>query len=218
MKSRPILFSALMIKALLREQDAKSQTRRIIKPVRPRADGRWPAGRDPVPDCKYGRVGDRLWVREKARVLDIRGRPDRRDIRVRYEADGAESGWLPYPARLTGKPVVGKCLAYGCHREASRIALELTSVRVERVQDISEGNARAEGVVLGEPVPVNIIVKQRGKKTERSKGVVHDFTYRGAFCRLWGAINGAESWKSNCFVWVLSFRRVAQAQEVATNG
>lgn len=208
-----------MIKALLREQDPKTQTRRT-------------RGLDKLPDdarlivnnvgtgwqfrsgdedfflaCPYGVPGDQLWCKENFAVQHAwNGRSPSAltpGVEVFYTADD----------RLL--PNVAGRVRSSIHmpRWASRITLQIESVKVERVQDISEEDARAEGVVLGEPVPVNIIVKRRGKKTERSKGVVHDFTYRGAYCRLWDQINGAESWKSNCWCWVLSFRRVAQAQE-----
>lgn len=98
--------------------------------------------------CPFGVPGGRLWVRERQRVI-ARGSMGPGDmIRVRYEADGFESGWLDYPDRLRGIPEIGKCLSMGGYRESSRIDLLVKRVWHEHVQAISEADAIAEGLIV----------------------------------------------------------------------
>jgi hypothetical protein len=139
---RPILFSGPMVRAIL--EGRKTQTRRVIlHPERLEGlmlegeEGEW---------CPYGKPGDRLWVREKQMVIARAASGNM--IRVQYLADGVESGWLPYPMRLKGFPHVGRCLSYGGYRESSRITLEVTEVRRQRVQEISGADALAEGCTV----------------------------------------------------------------------
>lgn len=122
--------------------------------------------------------------------------PGERRIQVRYEADGAVSDWLSYPARLA-TPKVGKCLAYGGPRETSRIDLEVTAIRVERLHDITEEDARAEGV---EPDFGNA-------------NTCAGRDYRRSFERLWDLINGERaSWASNPWVWVVGYKLLRGGQ------
>lgn len=145
--------------------------------------------------CPYGFAprGDRLWVRERQRVVEVAKTPFSYAIRVRYEADGAER-WVKYPDRLKGTPVIGKCLSYGGYRESSRLSLEVTGVRVERLQDITEEGAEAEG-----------INDELAMMTDGLPG-----PYRQAFECLWDNLNAARgySWESNPYVWVIEFRRI----------
>lgn len=144
--------------------------------------------------CRYN--ADRLWVRERMRVIatsqKLNGsRPD--SIRVRYEADGVESGPLPYPERLNGVPVIGKCLSYGGYREASRLSLGVTEIRVERLQAITEEDAQAEGVCPRADLPSRV-----------------------AFADLWNRINGKRpgcSWEANPWAWVVSFKRLEKTDD-----
>lgn len=203
-KERPILFSGPMVRAIL--EGHKTQTRRVL-PIANFWDppvthwehwfqNRWKPVREGVTQgteakCPYGKPGDRLWVRERARLVEaddgspfVSGcRPNAR-VRVRYEADGTLSDWLPYPTRLASLGV-GRCVPNGCYREASRITLEITDVRVERVQAISEEDARAEG-----------------------------FPSRSPFAGEWDAIYAAKGlgWDANPWVWVVEFRRVEGEQ------
>ena len=221
MAERPILFSGPMVRAIL--DGTKRQTRRVVKPQpdNPEVFGISPIWGHGVPlphvdpqrrfgihaafnvkgkrvdrwlPCPYGAPGDRLWVRETQRVIG-RGPVTRRadTIRVRYEADGAESALLPFPARLKGNPEIGKCLAYGGYRESSRITLAIESVRVERLHDISEEDARAEGAGVGVRVRIDGATAT---------------SYRYGFERAWRQLNGKESWDANPWVWVISFRRL----------
>lgn len=187
-KERPILFSAPMVRALL--SGAKTQTRRLVKhpnvmDVDAWADaggGLWEMGVHEAGStagmgklrCPYGAPGDRLWVRETWGILTGNG------IRTVYRADDEQ-------------PVPNMKWAPSIHmrRHRSRIDLEVTAVRVERLQDISPEDAMAEGVRCDcmHPVPM-------------CKGNID------AFRDLWESINGAESWASNPWVWVISFTKV----------
>jgi hypothetical protein len=216
-KSRPILFSAPLVRALL--EGRKTQTRRLIKwkPIAPgwnltasameagyyhtgiptsgwvlRSRGHggcWNDRTHPL-HCPYGVVGDRLRVREAWAVddsldmvipyqLEFGGR---RPVRIHWMADG------PKPD-VFGRTRPGIFLP----REASRITLEITNVRVQRLQDISGSDAHAEGVDLNSPPP-------DGKGWPQSN--------IECYARLWDHINGAGSWDANPWVWALTFRRI----------
>lgn len=206
MKERPILFSAPMVLAIL--EGRKTQTRRAMKFQL--ADDATPEIHDgkllwrypdetlrAVPYCsgnsKYGQPGDWIWVREAWRTAEGFDIYPPRDIQattpIRYEADGA---WT--------FPDVGMAGSGGKYRPpmfmprwASRINLEITGVRVERLQDISETDAIAEGVS-----PDMDIVWQTG-----------DDTPVGMFGELWESINGRGSWDVTPWVWVIEFRRMS---------
>jgi len=101
---------------------------------------------DPALHRVYSRVqpGDAFWVRERARVIEVNGSGARRMVRLRYEVDEAESGWVLYPPRLA-TPVIGHCVANGVHREGARTWLDVTSVQPRRPVDVDELEARADG-------------------------------------------------------------------------
>jgi hypothetical protein len=179
MKERPILFSGPMVRAIL--EGRKTQTRRVIKPVQPRADGRWPAGRNPIDDCPYGASGDRLWVRETWGHCDGG---------TCYRASEADSV-LPDDGRW--RPSIHM------PRWASRIALEVTDVRVEPLNSVSEEDAKSEGVTIPS--------YDRDLKPVEVDGFVSGAA-RIAFKELWANINGLDSWDANPWVWVISFKRV----------
>lgn len=203
MKERPILFSAPMVRAIL--EGRKTQTRRVVK-LQPkwRQDILSRGLGDPCPGvlayqegpgiwhcygsmnfceefCPYGKPGDRLWVRESfcpytTTVYSDQGKSVSEPKAI-YAADG---GFL-----LNGykwKPSIHM------PRWASRITLEITEVRVQRLQEISEGDAVAEGVDWSEnPLGVTPV----------------DY-----FRDLWESINGAGAWSQNPWVWAVSFRRI----------
>lgn len=178
MKERPILFSAPMVRALL--DGSKVQTRRTAKLTdaahvkEPRGHRRWhPGDPDAVAACPYGQSGDRLWVRETwAMHPDFR--PESR--RCVYRADpGSQydvSRWTP---------------AIHMFRWASRITLEITGVRVERLLDISDEDSLAEGIY---PTATGLYP---GAATAEYK-------------KLWESINGPGSWAANLWVWVIEFK------------
>lgn len=214
MKERPILFSGAMVLAIL--DGRKTMTRRIAKFVplhganlafsglesgyygtgQPesgtvlyarRGDGVWDQKTERL-FCPYGAPGDRLWVREtfKATTDFVTGEPA-----WMYRADDTPEQDAAYPIR-------GWRPSIFMPRAASRITLEVAGVRVERLQAITEDDARAEGVPqnhLGQYMPAY----------PRAAGWGHA---RDAFESLWDSINGKRApWQSNPWVWVVDFKR-----------
>jgi hypothetical protein len=198
-KERPILFSGPMVRAILNEASPKTQTRRIVKPtmttpkVAPLAMFPWMINGEQVEDddgtpmwvgqhpdypgegkwftCPYGQPGDQLWVRETWALVDG-------ELWFAADCD------MPREDGVKFKPSIHMPRAY------SRISLEITGVRVERLQDISDRDAQAEGVqaavVAGYPVAA-----------------------RSGFHQLWNHINGKTApWESNPWVWVIGFKRI----------
>jgi len=198
-KDRPILYTGPMVRKVL--DGLKTKTRRVVT-------GTWldlveAHGRDVVwLKTPYGASGDHLWVRERQRVVDIRFQADGLTpiaAKVRYEADGVESGWIQWPDRLNGTPEIGKCLPYGGFRESSRITLGVEDVRAERLQDITDDDIRAEGVDFE---TVNDIAPADLDKVN---------SLRECWAYVWNAINGKRAegtyrWERNPWVWVVSFR------------
>lgn len=197
MDERPILFSAPMVRAILGGR--KTQTRRLVKP-QPQvygADDAWGltfrdkcgGGSDWLTKyCQYGQPGDRLWVREKF-LVETSGS-------CRYDAEGLSPGeypdWLQrasivHYAATTDLTSLGNWKpSIHMPRWASRITLEIRSVRVERLHEISVNDVRAEGV---------------GPQDE-------------PFVYLWDSINGKKpgaSWESNPWVWVIEFKKIEES-------
>jgi hypothetical protein len=213
-KSRPILFSAPMVRALLREIDPKGQTRRILKGDLVEWEEGWSLNGDhPVPldqlPCPYGAPGDTLWVRETWGLYDGEG--------IAYDYAKGIPKALPdgyhvsYPADDEGgdlRAVFRWRPSIHMPRFASRITLEITSVRVERLQDISEADAVAEGierVMHGD----SVFWRNYFPNKDVSGGPVEAFTDpRRSYRALWESINGAGSWDANPNVWVVEFKRV----------
>jgi len=173
MKERPIIFNTPMVQAIL--DGRKTQTRRVVRykayanhdnPVYPH-------------ECPHGIPGDRLWVRETwFDVANLEGEP----ATYRATADHIAtrmiemgSGWKP---------------SIFMPRWASRINLEITDIRVERVQEISEDDATAEGATINMGFP----------------------TSRCWFRCTWDSLNAKRSygWDVNPWVWVISFRRIEE--------
>ena len=156
--------------------------------------------------CPHGSPGDRLWVRESFLCFgssDSITPPVPRACQIRYKADEGPATWIPMPLdakqptpSLKGKPSIHM------PRWVSRITLEIVSVRVERLQDITEADAIAEGV---EVTPVadlaSRVLQFQGKGVQVAAAVV-------AYAHLWETINGPGSWKANPWVWVVEFKRV----------
>lgn len=188
MKERPISFSAPMVRALL--AGTKTQTRRALAPdlfisssgavVRMKSAGPATTGIEQA-HCPYWREpGDRLWVREAWRTVAEANTLPPRDLtpahRVWFESDAPHQ-----PAAGRYRPPMFM------PRWASRITLEVTEVRVERLQDITRGDAMAEGC----PFP------------NMARGEDPRVWYEDLWCDL----NGVESWRANLWVWVLEFKR-----------
>jgi len=190
MKERPILFSSPMVRAIM--ESRKTMTRRIIKPqeicnalienggvvglyhpakvdrqgeLYPGPERFGISNEDYSIACPYGQPGDRLWVKETF-VPDYFD-----DHKPGYKAD-----WNNVAAEYVPEPKWKPSIFMP--RSTSRILLEITSVRVERLQDISAEEARKEGV-----------------------SDLLEFT------DLWGSINGIESWYINPWVWVIEFKQ-----------
>lgn len=206
-RERPILFSSPMVKAIL--AGTKTQTRRILNerdmgsflgaPGQGHDPRCWgyidPAGgHHPLP-MRYGEIGDRLWVRETWGYVKGAG------VRVVYRADGVPTD------RFRGTPIDGMKWIPSIHmfRRDSRLTLEITEVRVQRLQEISEEDAKAEGVTplghIGPGQPVLDTVRGRTHGTHP-----HVLAYAVA----WDTLNDERApWARNPWVWCLSFRRVA---------
>jgi hypothetical protein len=186
MSERPILFNAEMVRAVL--DGRKVQTRRVMK-VQPHAGVRnSPFVKSGIEDghgkeliCPFGEVGDRLWVRETWAEAGGNA-PELQLYRASYPAHvPSHYENVPPPESIRWRPSIHM------PRWASRITLEITGVRVERLQSISEEDAKAEGV-----------------KTECS--VMGDKHFLG-FRSLWKSICGDDIWQANPWVWVVEFKR-----------
>lgn len=225
MKERPILFNGEMVRAIL--DGRKTQTRRAVKPqgavltddmarsmgVRPPEDQNMP-----VVKCPFGQPGDRLWVREnwwQAGRWQVPAWPDADgddavwcgSKRIVYAADGVPPNEpnRHYPAGLSnGKYAAAEPNTVWRSRPsihmprwASRITLEITGVRVERLQDISDEDCWAEA-----PPWLSFPVRSPSDYACIENGP------RKAFQRLWESINGAGSWGANPWVWVVEFKKL----------
>ena len=188
MKERPIIFSAPMVRAIL--AGTKTQTRRALAPdlfissggavVRMASAGPATTGIREA-HCPYWRQpGDRLWVRETwaPRTLGAWPLMDQH-MKPLYRASEDRPEW-----KRIWKPSIHM------PRWASRITLEVTGVRVERLQDISEADAIAEGAPWA------------------ACGAPQEGSHKAGFAQLWESINGPGSWAANPWVWVVAFKRV----------
>lgn len=233
-KERPILFSGAMVRAIL--EGRKTVTRRALKPLRHTCTrglsaaelGSLIRGEGGAWLCPYGQPGDRLWVREAwaadAQVDAVAPRDLSQGEPILYPSDGAirQTGCaLVSPGK--GRPSIHM------PRWASRILLEITSVRVERLQDISEEQSRAEGVQPSEhcigPLGTKawaVRCQHCGMRRREHIGVAmvcrgrngdcwNGNTAKGGFGMLWESINGIGSWAANPWVWVVEFKRVEVA-------
>jgi hypothetical protein len=221
-KERPILFSSPMVRAIL--AGSKTQTRRVFKievlppvarwvmsdhwwipegvseRVKQQFISTWP---NPI-RCPYGQPGDRLWLRETFITGYTLDDNELRvgDERVWYRADGEIDSWLDedgYMGDAKWRPSIFM------PRALSRITLEITGVRVERLQDISEQDAKAEG--CGLYVPGHGFIQQ----ADLAEGYSNYLSPRMGFECAWNSINGPGSWDANPWVWVVEFKRVANS-------
>lgn len=214
MTERPIIFSAPMVKAIL--EGRKTQTRRILKNQHPRVI---PGG--PVYDAGGGQmdyvesehdfgtlpyaVGDLLWVREAWRA---EARFDKMPMAVK-----PTGALVSYEADYDYEPNDG-CrgrLRPSIHmpRWASRITLRVTEVRVQRLQDISEEDAKAEGVepLHGGYYPYGISTFMTVMLGDREVPAQYCPTARQSFQMLWGHIHGPGAWEANPYIVALTFKR-----------
>ena len=210
MKERGMIFNGEMVRAIL--DGRKTQTRRIMAPQPepcPRGGHWWPSNvfktmlhvEDEMQNgkggwgglvgdaCPFGDVGDRIWVREAfASGLSTKSTLA---YRATHKREDLEDGFYD---TIKWTPSIHM------PRWASRILLEITGVRVERLNAISEEDARAEGIIdggclnCGEPEPCGCANPEP------------DAT--DAFAYLWQSIYGQENWNANPWVWVIEFKRV----------
>lgn len=192
MNFKPILFSTEMVKAIL--SGSKVQTRRVVKdkhaPFKISKDNQYAMGLDQLLSCPYGQVGDVLWVRETfAKIKSL-------ETGLTYSLPKADFEY--YKDKLIqGEKVKWKSSIH-MPKEACRLFLQIKSIRVEMLNDITEGDACLEGVELMD--------------TNRYKDYIdkHNsvISSRISFATLWQSINGEESWNSNPWVWVIEFERI----------
>lgn len=209
LRERPILFSGPMVKAIL--DGRKSQTRRVLalpEFIRSEEDAADHATVAWAPDghsgpgfygwmneyaeegavlirCPFGVPGDRLWVRETFRETVCLAGGVSKSVEYRADAlDPGGSSWSP---------------SIFMPRWASRITLEVTEVRVQRVQEITNADAQAEGVDRAEMVPW----------PDGDPGTLGDESIR-SYLRLWDSLNAKRGfgWEANPWVWAVSFRRL----------
>ena len=233
MKERPIIFSGPMVRAILKGM--KFKTRRVVKvedvdeykqAVQIGASNRWIFWSDLSEDniritqdhylphegirCPYGDPGDRLWVREAAKLRMITTRNGGFDLV--YRADDAIA---EFPPHADCKPYKFTKWTPSIHmpRWASRISLTIKSVTVERLWDMTEEEARAEGTgeyhqseLVGYPQReetwgryTRLTNEQKGIETPR----IYTATNLGAFAMLWDKLNS--NWNENPWVWVIEF-------------
>lgn len=215
-KERPILFSAPMVRAILEGQ--KTVTRRRVKgqylegpwsvrpATNPRTEGHshdwWlPTGSQPytaLNPCPYGKPGDRLWVRESFWGCDLPGYGDQPCVVYDDEWQGKE--YKPAEARPWARKF-GRIPSIHMPREASRILLEITDVRVERLQDITWEQALDEGIG-DHRFECDRPVEPDGYPACSCGSV----GYVDAFAALWNSTGG--DWDANPWVWVVEFKRV----------
>lgn len=228
MRERPILFAGPMVRAILNGE--KTVTRRVMKPQPTpsnmgghswpcpihqtmlhveqelqNGEGIWGGLADSA--CPHGAPGDRLWVRETFATLSAGQYEPVKPAygygqEVRFAATDpladCDVGVRGYPWRPS----------IHMPRWASRILLEITAVRVERLQDISDDQARAEGLRW------HSLYRQWGGVESHPASRPECPQWRWyedpitAFRQLWESINGAESWAANPWVWVVEFKRI----------
>lgn len=230
MKERPIIFNAEMVRAIL--DGRKTQTRRVMK-VQPESpelglsriteaknssdtgkyfwslsDALGSRPRSKLFPCPFGQVGDRLWVRETCQAKELESGLDvicypADDVEIPVKAHPLDAGnWIDL-YRYRGKEGI-KVPSIHMPRHACRLLLEITDVRVERLGDISNDDAKAEGVTpAGELLPdfPDTFLTPKGDYA----------TARVAFHRLWESIYGTESWQANPWCWVIEFKRVGES-------
>jgi len=210
-----MIFNGEMVRAILDAR--KTQTRRIMKvqpqPSKSRPGDFWFSskklesmvhlsdlvpGNSPISDCHlffqehccpFGTVGDRIWVRETWAEAGA-GAPDLKLYRANYpEHVPTHYENVPPADEIRWTPSIHM------PRAACRILLEITGVRVERLRDLSEDDAKSEGI------------------TPPSGGVLPGWEYRINFRDLWMSIYGSDNWEANPWVWVIEFKVVPNVQD-----
>jgi hypothetical protein len=201
-----MIFNAEMVRAIL--DGRKTQTRRIIKPqpeLTERSGFSWKGsvygcGSDARETnrnfahvkCPFGKVGDRIWVRETFRVMGCATDVARLMYKASDRSSFTESTKTVPVGTCTKQPSQNWTPSIHMPRWASRITLQISDVRVERLNAISEEDAMVEGVTPS----THVITPPEA-------------VHRVSFLKLWMDIYGEESWQANPWVWVIEFERVA---------
>jgi hypothetical protein len=207
MKERPILFSGPMVRAIL--DGSKTQTRRTFKGTTEHKGPYNPAYMEVHQQangwgsiCPHGTPGDRLWVRETFAMNEAKAGPP-----VVYRADHgeAQSVFVERPHSAEWDVVVTRWRpSIFMPRAASRILLEITDVRVQRLQEISEEDARAEGIEYSE----GYSVRQHAHVGLAEGDWIPNAPPIPSFRSLWDTIHGPGSWDANPWVWAITFQRL----------
>ena len=236
MTERGMIFNGDMVRALLDGRKTQTRRimaiqpehselglRRVIDSKNGRDNGKyfWSQSdarglkmRSKVFGCPYGEVGDRIWVRETYQgplfdyehmesYLEDSSKFEKAQFCV-YKADGK-----PAPEFFDADDNLHYCWRPSIHmpRWASRILLEITDVRVERLNCITEESAQAEGVAK---------LREGFWKHYQPGWTQHQLSARGSFVALWKSIYGEESWQANPWVWVIEFKSI-EGGDHATN-
>lgn len=186
MKQKPILFSTAMVQAIL--NGSKTQTRRMVKMYKSdehplRQNSEWFIENK---TCPYGKVGELLWVRETFGFDDAichyfyKANYDESDI------NHLKGSWKP---------------SIHMPKVACRIWLQITNIRVERLQKITEQDAQNEGATHDRAIGYGQI----------------GGSHREGFINLWQSINGEQSWQQNPWVWVIEFKRIDKTNNFLNN-
>lgn len=231
MKPKPIIFSAPMVRAIL--DGRKTQTRRVLKPqprLGKRGDGTvisgdyfvWEINGQTIPmthSCMYRvhenlpyTAGQLLWVREAWRAPEIDdiyspSEIGRNAIEAGYAAPWSAIQFEADATRANWKTIYGRLGRYRHARFmplwASRLTLRVTDVRVQRLHEISEADAEAEGIVLETADPPFYYVP--GIFPHSITGVEIRDGAAASFARLWSHIHGPGAWERNDWVAALTF-------------
>jgi hypothetical protein len=214
MREKPIIMGADSVRAIL--DGRKTQTRRVIKPqpkfigapnVPFKTDDANPKG---IINCPYCKVGDRLWVRE---IFNCN------EEGIAYKATQPDMDGLPWKSPIY------------MPRTYSRITLEITDIRVERVQEITEDDALAEGIISNEEYEArasedNLFPCPRCKGYKVHEAFGYDYgitevdctycnTQKKRYRIIWDSLNAKRGypWESNPWVWVISFKQIHNQKE-----
>jgi len=207
MIARPLLMSGPLVRAVL--DGRKTQTRRIVREAIPPhwrayppdgSDGVWSVGfigPEMLLRCPHGVPGDRLWVRETWRPEQLPGG----SVQIIYRAGKATQisvpaeGWTPpggWPRYDGGETWAPSILM---PRWASRLTLEIVEVRVQRLHELTEEDARAEGI--------------DGTELLHLTAAAPPYGARSAFAALWNALYADHApWENDPYVWAITFRRI----------
>jgi len=216
---RPILFSSDMVNAIL--EGRKTQTRRVVKPQPPKGTesvmfnpshfepdyGFYFAPEGGFNKCPYGKVGDQLWVRENGWETPFRTEKMRRNGAdtwedFYYDADGLEQMDIDFFKEhgFKRRPSIHQ------KRTHSRIQLEITNIRVERLNDISESDCEKEGALDDGFIAALNANADEGYPIDQTIDL--DESAKNQFIELWESINGKGSWEQNPWVWVVEFKHL----------